>query len=326
MYYYSGRSSRSDCSNIQWGNGDVVNGPLHSNDALQVNGQTQFKGPTTTAWPAIRGRDGLTSTSKTWWGTATAPLPANPPLYDEALPLPTSNAKVLAAVSPIVDGGTASTARTGCYYTGATRIVLQGTTMKVLSPATTRSDIPARCYNRSTPGVEQTVAIPPVIYVDQTTNSCLLGATGYPLTGESYTAGSATATSWGKSPNYSCARGTVYVQGTSNTPVTVAAKNDVVVTGNLTVQDSSSTSTQVMGLIAENYVWVYHPVASGTNMLSTTPLSTPRPPAQQVNTITSGVLALGRSFVVQNWDSGSCGDVERHRSHRPEVSRSGRDE
>jgi hypothetical protein len=295
-YYYGGRSSRTDCSNIQWGAGDVVNGPLHSNDALQVNGATQFKGETTTAWPAAQGKDGLTNSTKTWWGTQTAPLPVNPPLYDTVLTLPTSNDKVRAAVSPDVDGDSSTPPGSGCYYTGATRIILQGTTMKVLSPATVRSDIPARCYNRSTPGVEQTVNIPPVIYVDQATTTCTLGATGYPLVGETYTAGTATATSWGKSPNYNCARGTVYIKGTSNVALTVAAKNDVVIAGNLSVADIGSSSTQVMGLIAENYIWVSHPISSGNNMLSS---------SQQVNTINSGILALTRSFVVQNWDAGS---------------------
>jgi Tfp pilus assembly protein PilV len=306
VYYYSGRSSRNDCSEIQWTTGDVVNGPLHSNDALQINGTVQFKSTATTSWPTAQGRTGLTNASKTWWGTTSAPLPnSNPPLYDTPLELPVSNSKLLTYVEPDVDGDITTPVGPGCYYTGATRIIMQGTTMKVLSPSTTRSDTPSRCYNRSTPGVEQTVTIPPVIYVDSTTASCSIRNTGYPLSSESYSLGSDTATSWGKSPNYSCKRGTAYIQGTADARVTVAAADDVVITGNLTVQDISNSSTDVVGIIAGNYAWVYHPLNNGNNILTASSLTGSNPPAQQVNTIQAGMLALRHSFLVQNWDDGN---------------------
>ena len=297
-YYYTGRSSNTNCAEIQWAGGDVVQGPLHSNDALQINGAVQFKNnTTTTAWPSALGKNGLTNAQKTWWGTQSAPLPAYPPHYDDPLVLPSSNSELLSYVEPKVDSSS-NTTRPGCYYQGATKIIFTGTTMSVLSPGTTRSDTPSRCYNRSTPTTLQTgLAIPQVIYVDAGTATCTTGQIGYPISGESYSTGSASANFWGHSPNYSCKRGSVYVSGTVNTRTTVAANDDVVITANLSAQSTNSASTDVVGLIAGNYVWVYNPVnGSGTNLLNS---------SSRVSTVQAGILALRHSFLVQNWDDGS---------------------
>jgi hypothetical protein len=98
------------------------------------------------------------------------------------------------------------------------------------------------------------------------------------------------------STNYDCHRGSAYISGVSNTQVTVAAKDDVVVTGDLTL--TSATGTNIIGLIAGNCVWVYHPLRNGTN---TNLLSS----SSDVNNIQAAVLALRHSFVVQNWRSGA---------------------
>ena len=289
-YYYAGRSARTDCANIQWVGGDTVQGPLHSNDALQINGSVNFTSPSTeTSWPAT---DGAGPTAKTWWGSQGFPLTGNPPRYAPALSLPTANAELLKYVNPDIDGD--GTTGPGCYYKGATRIRFTGTTMRVYSPSTDTAGTPASCFNTSNRAVEQTVNIPPVIYVDSTSSSCTYGATGYPQTNEDVTVGTATAVSWGRTTNYDCRRGSVYIQGNANDQVTVAAKDDVVVTGNLTLDDNA-TGTDLIGLIAGNYVWVYHPVRTdGTNLLST-----------HVTTIQAAILALRHSFVVQNWNEGA---------------------
>ncbi len=176
--------------------------------------------------------------------------------------------------------------------------------MKVLSPSTTRSDIPSSCYNRANPKVEQTVAIPPVIHVDPTASSCTLGAVGYPASGEWYSSSKgANAVAWtgaqggdDASVNYHCSRGSVYISGTSSTPVTISAADDVVVVGDL--QPDSVAGTNVIGLIAGNCIWIWHPVKSGNvnaNLYSTAPVSTVR----------AAMLALRHSIVVQNWFSGT---------------------
>ena len=172
--------------------------------------------------------------------------------------------------------------------------------MRVYSPSTTRAGTPTRCLDVANRGVEQTKPIPPVIYVDGTTNSCTLGAVGYPRTGEQYTQGSSTAPSWASfsgtaTTNYDCSRGSVYVQGTVAGQTTIAARDDVVVTDDLTLA-GGTTGTDVMGLVAGNYVWIYHPVNSTGGNLAGVPV---------VNDVQAAVLSLRHSFVVQNWSKGS---------------------
>jgi Tfp pilus assembly protein PilX len=296
-YYYAGRSGTSGCSNIQWTSGDTVNGPLHSNDALQINGAVNFTDETTeSSWPALNG----TTSSKTWWGTQSPPLAGYSPVYAPAISLPVANTTLLQYVAPDVDGDTTTPAGPGCYYQGATKITFSGTTMTVLSPGTRNSSTPSRCYNISTPTTAQSgLAIPPVIYVDAGTVTCTTGQIGIPASGESYTSGTSSAISWGSTSsgvttNYNCQRGSAYVSGTVDGQVNVAAKDDVVVTGNLTVQDSGSTD--IVGLTAGNCVWVYHPInSSGDNLYST-----PR-----VDTIEAAILSLRHSFIVQNWNQGN---------------------
>lgn len=275
--YYSG-----ECREIQWVANDVIQGPFHSNDALQINGAVTFTDPLTeTSWSNP-------PTSNRWWGTGTPSTTGYKPVYGAAIPLPSSNSSLLQYVEPDADGDASTPVGPGCYYTGATRITFTGTTMKVLSPYTTNA--PSRCLDTSNRANEQTKNIPPVIYVDSLGTSCSAGSSsgvGYPRSGESTTAGTTT--------DYSCNRGTAYVSGSFDTQVTVAAKDDVVIGGDVTDADNQTT-TNILGLIAGNYVWVYHPVTStGSNVLST-----------GVYNIDAAILALRRSFLVQNWNLGAA--------------------
>jgi hypothetical protein len=302
-YYYPyggqpARGSGNGCAEIQWTGGDTVRGPLHSNDALQINGSVNFTDPRSeSSWPAL---NVATPPAQTWWTTTSQgpPLAGFSPKYAAPLSLPAGNSELLQQVEPDVDGDGAIGA--GCYYTGATRIVFQGTTMRVYSPSTTRAGTPSRCLDVANRGIEQTKAIPPVIYVDGTTTSCTLGAVGYPRSGEQYTIGSSTAPSWASfsgtaTTNYDCSRGSVYVQGTVSGQVTIAARDDVVVTDDLTLT-GGTMGTDVVGLVAGNYVWVYHPVSSSGANLTSAPV---------VSDVQAAVLSLRHSFVVQNWSKGT---------------------
>ena len=298
-YWYNGRLS--GCGEIQWTGGDTVNGPLHSNDALQINGPVTYKQSVETGCPATV-TAGVTATCpapKTWWGTQTGgTLPANAPKYATSLALPDANSSMASNTTPGLNG---TDTGPGCFYTGATKITFTGSTMSVLSPATTSNKTPSRCYNYQTPNTLQTgLAIPPVIYVDDTTNACTYRAIGYPATSEAVTVGSNTATYWtspgsNKTTNYGCGRGTAYVNGTADAQVSVATANDIVVTGNLTVADNLTT-TDVIGLIANNDVWVYHPLNAGSNELLAA--------GSRVTQIQAAILSVTHSFLVQNWADG----------------------
>jgi len=278
--YTGGAISSFSCREIQWASGDTVTGPLHSNDALQINGAPLFTSPMTeSSWATAP------NPSKLWWGSGTPSPSGHEPVYAVPLSLPVGNQELLKYVEPRVDDPGADPGP-GCYYTGATRITFQGDTMRVLSPATTTA--PSRCLNVASRFTEQTKDVPPVIYVDSTTNSCTYRAVGYPVSNE-WTGGVTT--------DYSCSRGTVYVRGTVTGQVTVAAKDDVVVVGDVELTDGTE-GTDVVGLVAGNYVWVWHPVRSnGNNLLSS---------SASVHTIQAAVLSLRHSFLVQNWAYGAA--------------------
>jgi len=290
--YAYGPSDRTglDCPSIIWKAGDRVDGPVHSNDALTIDSAVDFTNSRTeSSWPAIEGADADT---KTWLGAATT-LAGHRPVHAPALPLPEANTQLVTHVAPDVDGD--GIEGPGCYYTGATRIVLEGATMRVFSPSTSRTDTPDRCLSVASRSVEQVKPIPPVIYVDAGTEPCATGDIGYPVPGEAVTAGAPDASAWGRTTNYDCRRGSVYVKGVVGTKVTVAAADDVVVTGDLTLADGGS-GDDVAGLIAGNDVWVHHPVDSAGENLAGAPV---------VSTIQAAILSLRHSFVVQNWDSGA---------------------
>jgi Tfp pilus assembly protein PilX len=64
-----------------------------------------------------------------------------------------------------------------------------------------------------------------------------------------------------------CGQGNVYVEGTVNGRVTIAAENNVVVTNDLLLRSTTlgeaPSGTDIAGLVAANSVQVYHPVSRG---------------------------------------------------------------
>jgi hypothetical protein len=281
------------CTEIQFTTGDEIKGPLHSNDALQVNGSVLFSRPRTeSSWPACQTNPAMNC----WWGTGTpkgASEGGYKPTYAPPIQMPPGNETLLQHVAPRIDKPGAPPGE-GCLYTGATRITFVDDMMKVYSPNTTNPATPARCLDLLKRGEEQLQKIPPVIYVAGTTGSC--SGVGFPVTGGS--AATTESTTQGYTTDYSCTKGTVMVKGTVKGQVTVSAVNDIVVTGNLVRKDRSAGSTDVVGLIAENNVWVYHPVnSSNTNLLTS---------ANAVRQIDAAILSVKHSFLVQNWDKGAA--------------------
>lgn len=84
--------------------------------------------------------------------------------------------------------------------------------------------------------------------------------------------------------------------------MTIATANDVVVTGDLKTTTNDFTGTDVIGLVANNYVWVYHPIDdNGDNIVP--------PTTGYVHEIDAAILSVARSFLVQNWDQGAAVSV-----------------
>jgi hypothetical protein len=95
--------------------------------------------------------------------------------------------------------------------------------------------------------------------------------------------------------------GNAWVKGTYGKDLTIAAANDVIINGNL----ERANDDLLLGLVANNFVRVYHPVnwddgrcTSNTGAALSNPV------------IEAAILALSHSFIVDNWDCGArLGDL-----------------
>jgi Tfp pilus assembly protein PilX len=150
----------------------------------------------------------------------------------------------------------------GARYTGTTKIVLNGANMTVTGPT----------------GAVSTVAIPAngIIYVQS--GSC--GSSGYNIQ-QNYT----TPTGCGD----------VWVRGSTSRSVTIAADNDVIVNGDIT-----RSGDVLVGLIANNFVRIYHPVSGNDGQSCSNATGT-----MQNVTVEAAILALQHSFIVDNYYCGA---------------------
>lgn len=245
VYWYDGRKESGpgyDCINIRFGSGDVVNGPLHSNDAVLIREDPQFLGDTSTSWDDPAGQ---------FWrddDPVSTPFFANPgdPRFAPPLTMPPSNT-ALRAEADVDLGGQ------GCLFTGPTSIELNSDgTMTVLSPYSKDS---SQCYgsDSSIRTTGRTMPLPDngVVYVENVPaghpdSSCWSHPLGYPQHDDDYN-------------TFSCRDGDAFVQGTLSGQLTIAAENDVTVVWH-TRYATGVSGTDLLGLIANNFVEVYHPV------------------------------------------------------------------
>jgi hypothetical protein len=96
--------------------------------------------------------------------------------------------------------------------------------------------------------------------------------------------------------------GDVWIKGTYSQDLTIAAANDIIVTDDL-LRDTGATNGAglLMGLVADNFVRVYHPVRNWRN--NNTDCDNNGGPGT-IN-IQSAILALNHSFIVDNYYCGS---------------------
>jgi hypothetical protein len=284
----------SYCSDITFINTDKLNGPMHSNDAFMVCGSPQFLGDASTSWTGASGklyRDGCPTST---------PVFANPagPVYAATLTMPPSNSALKAAT--VAAAG-------GCLYTGPTRIKLNAAgTMTVKSPF-------SKVTNNSPCPKNGTGALPSngVIYVQNVPSGSsdpnFTSGCPYNVNGRQHPLGMPIANDVN---SYVCRNGDVFIEGTLNGQLTVAAENNIDVTWNLQYNNGVA-GTDLLGLIADNFVEVYHPVSctSGTtsacNLNANFPLETARNATFSNPNIQAASLSLSHSIRVQAWDRGA---------------------
>ncbi|MCU1427342.1 MAG: hypothetical protein JWL83_1342 [Actinomycetia bacterium] len=293
-YAYAGRDS--NCVDINFVSGDSINGPLHSNDSYLVCGTPHFNGETSTSW-----NDPAKKRYRTNSGcSGNAPVFANPadPKLLAPLTMPPSNSAIKAETL---------TGAGGCLYTGPTRIVLNNNgTMTVKSPFSKKTNN-TPCPTNGTGalpsnGVIFVQTVPSVSSDPNYTNGC-----PYSVNGRTHPLGMPIANDVN---TYNCRYGDVFIEGTLSGQLTVAAENNIDVTWNLTYKGGVA-GADLLGLVANNYVEVYHPVSctsgnsSSCNLDANFPGETARNAKFQNPTIQAALLSVNHSFWVQRYDVGS---------------------
>jgi hypothetical protein len=133
-------SSRPNCTTIQFGNTDVLNGPVHSNDTLQICGTT-FNQTVSTAYNPANGIRFVQpgGCSAPTFAIAASPVAASP-IYSPVVAMPPTNTQMKQETrSDLAANGVP---RPGCLYTGPTTITFNADgTMTVRSPWTVKTNV-----------------------------------------------------------------------------------------------------------------------------------------------------------------------------------------
>lgn len=340
--YYPARVD-SDCGGaIQFGSSEVVDGPLHSNDALYICGG-DFKGKVTSNY----------QTAPYYRNCGAATFEQGAPAPADKLVMPPTNTQMKQETRG--DLTATDVPRPGCLYTGPTSIVFNSDgTMTVRSPWTKfvntsatggmtnpACGTPGRGSNDGTTlgsdaGQRITVPAQNLVYVQTVPavstdpNYWAPGALPYsgfacaangnglgypytattgsnPTTNGTTTTESITATGTGTN-YYGCSAGDVFVKGQLKGQLTIAAENYVWVTGNIVYTDQAS---DILGLVGQNAIWVWNPIIATTTCStgrSGTTCSTGSASnylTDSARTIDAAMLSVSHTFQVQNYDKGA---------------------
>lgn len=229
-HYYNERKEKgltTKCPPIEFAPEDKVNGPMHTNDAAEICGSGSQK-------PTF-GREGREDAIEMLQGHYAASGCSNEANINgkyttegESLLPPETDSELLEAA--------------GLKLSGRTEIELKAGTPNTMS-----------VKNK---GVTKTVEFPSngVVYVENSSEGCTV---------TKYTPFNTNTTD-----DTGC--GNVYVHGTYTESLTIASADDVIVNGNLTTTGGSTggepTGNAELGLIAENFVRLYHPVKQGSEL------------------------------------------------------------
>lgn len=262
------RTEPEYCFKISFATGDSIKGPVHTNDAIAINGT-----------PVL----GRTSQDMIEVG---AEPPGWYPISAGSEPkfLGTFVTRAPVLVPPASNSQLAVIAQPSFRYTGQVRICLSGTTMTVGSGGT--------CTGRYSGSIPSNG----VVYVSN--GAC---------EDKPYSPFTATY------PETSGC-GNVYVKGEYSGQLTIAAQNDIIINGNLT---RANESNGMLGLIANNFVRIYHPFCASVFGTPTCTSTTAETGIRKCNggengagtlinpEIDAAILAIEHSFIVDHYDCGA---------------------
>lgn len=269
----TGSYGRPLCSTIEFTSGDVVEGPMHTNDAPDICGNASF------------GRAGRTIPDAVEFGEKWYSLECNAePVFNAPGKAPSKAAYL---PPPETDTALGRYVLKEYEFTGETHIVLKGTSMDVTNKGTTTlMKLPSNG----------------LIYVRNN-----------PETGCTYDFGEhyeqeAVDTAEEEKLEEDC--GTAYVQGSYGASLTIGTEDDLVINGNILPSAISkggeplpANDTTTLGLIANNFVRVYHELGEKkcyTYYYGYVQCSYTASTALKNIWIYAGILATKGSFLVDN--------------------------
>ncbi|MBZ5740020.1 hypothetical protein [Nocardioides mangrovi] len=320
-YYWAGRSSWSGnpCVDINFITGDVIDGPLHSNDSILMSGRPTFNGTVSTSLPSCKPVNGVNPAASSCYRAASG---GATPVFNKGI---TYRAEITMpdSIGDLRQYVASSQPTPGCLFTGPTRIKLIDDSgpvskMKVWSPWT-RGTLNPGCGTPPLDGDLLTIPNNNIVIVQDVpstqtkdasnttvpTGSCAAGwiGDGLPLAGTTSTGDFAQTLS-----ESSCRYGTLYLEGVLEGRLTMAADNNILITGNLTYK-GGRTGTDALGLIATNSVKIYHPAKCTTyssgKCTAGTNLNRPVGSTFQDPQVNAAILTLQHSFTVQQYQLGS---------------------
>jgi Tfp pilus assembly protein PilX len=299
--FYGERPSYCSEFNNYFGTGESVNGPMHTEDHLGVCGSPVF---------------GRTNTDRIEFGHAVG-TPKDEGYSNEGLsacgtPTPTFKGNhikpenVLSIEPPPGDEELQHIVEPSYLYKEKTEIALEGSTMTVITHK----------GSHPTPAEEA----PPLEKKKEETKT----GVAFPPNGVIYVSGGCSTrySPFGPSPSYSADTtcGNVYVHGYYSSSLTIASENDIIINGNIyptsVASDlgSEATGNALLGLIANNFVRIYHPLTGtredkytkcGSSQNDT--VSTPETPKDlEEPIIYAAILAVKHAFIVDNFDCGTA--------------------
>jgi Tfp pilus assembly protein PilE len=254
----------SSCVSIQFTSGDAVNGPMHTNDAADVCGAATFgrKGHVPADVIEMNG------------GTYNQGGCSGSPTYNTSSG--TFSTKGAELVPPTSDTTLGAYVEKEDEFTGVTHIVMNGSekTLTVTNSAKVKKTIPWPKNG--------------LVYVRSNTQG---EACGYDYKPEN------SDNSEEQTSETNC--GNVYVGGTYSESLTIGSEDDVIINNNISPTSvktlgEAPTGTVALGLIANNYVRIYHPLNGEKN--GTGSLTNPW--------IYAAILSTDHSFVVDNFGEG----------------------
>jgi hypothetical protein len=321
-YYYEGRSTEqvsasesspgTKCLALRFMNpGDNVNGPLWSNDSLDIcEAGVSLGGKTSTN--TVEARESSSTGSANYCdsgGTYT-------PEVDGSTSVGVSKTEGTKLIPPTsltpIESTVTSNPTWGCHFEGPTDITLNGTEVEGSNAKYYTLYKPAKSYSynycrviyvspNTASGVKCSVAYTPFSspYDDPLNSSLTVGSNEYLGGNKPNSKNEYEQTTEGSDGG--C--GDVYVKGSYSRSLTIVAAGDIVIDGNIT--NTSPNKTAVLGLAATNWVRIFHPVEGNPKPEASCTGDANKTGYLQEPTIEAAILADKHSFIVDNYNCGA---------------------